>query len=386
MTAAEHERAGAIHRVYELERLAPRRVGKWPETDEQHRERREAGAGDERRAAEGLRERERPDAVAERDDPHEGAQQDRGRLTAEAAPRDRDRSGQRGEHEPGQVGRKRAAHGEHGERDDGHGDELEPVHPAGAAHVGRADRERERRHRDRGREREAEPGCDPADHTGPARAHRHPELARRRAGEEIRDGDELGQLLLVDPAPLLDVRATEVPDVRDGAAERRQTETKRDAEDLGGRSVSPQSRVAPGFQSGSSRPVERVCSAREDEEKVGEAVEIHDDERGDLVVVAGPEGLALGAAADGARDVEPGGGLAPAGEDEAPKLRQVCVEPVAVRLQPVDHRLRHAQTPLEPDGHATRPRRGRTARSGCARARAGAHPARRGRGPPRVRR
>ena len=79
---------------------------------------------------------------------------------------------------------------------------------------------------------------------------------------------------------------------------------KRDAEDLGGGPVSPQSRVAPGFQSGSSRPVERVCSAREDEEKVGEAVEIHDDERGDLVVVAGPEGLALGAAADRARDVE----------------------------------------------------------------------------------
>ena len=42
VTSPEHERARAVHRMDELERLAPRRVGKRAETEQQHGERREA--------------------------------------------------------------------------------------------------------------------------------------------------------------------------------------------------------------------------------------------------------------------------------------------------------------------------------------------------------
>ena len=83
------------------------------------------------------------------------------------------------------------------------------------------------------------------------RSDRDPELARRRPWQEVRDGDELGELLLVEPPAPADVFVSEVADVRDGAAERGQAEPQGGPEDLGDRSYS---RVAPGFQSGSSCP------------------------------------------------------------------------------------------------------------------------------------
>ena len=83
-----------------------------------------------------------------------------------------------------------------------------------------------------------------------------------------------------------------------------------------------QSRVAPGFQSGSSGPRERVRRAGEDEEKVGEPVQVDGDERSELVVPGGSECLALGAPADRPGDVQAGGGHArPTGQHEAPELR-----------------------------------------------------------------
>ena len=51
-------------------------------------------------------------------------------------------------------------------------------------------------------------------------------------GQQVRDGDELRELLLVEPAAPLDVLVAEVADVRDGAAERRQPEAQRNAEHL----------------------------------------------------------------------------------------------------------------------------------------------------------
>ena len=152
-----------------------------------------------------------------------------------------------GEREPGEVGRERAAHREHGERDHGHRDELEPVHPPRAAHVGRADRERERGHRHRRRQREPDPRGEPAQPTGAARPDRDPELAGRRPRQEVRDGDELRELPLVDPPPPLHVLVAEVPDVRGRAAERREAQPQGDREDLAGApapGVSPVSRPA----------------------------------------------------------------------------------------------------------------------------------------------
>ena len=65
-------------------------------------------------------------------------------------------------------------------------------------------------------------------------ADRDPELTRGRSGQQVRERDELAELLLGDPAAPVDVLVAEVADVRDGAAERGQPEPEGDAEDLGG--------------------------------------------------------------------------------------------------------------------------------------------------------
>ena len=133
----------------------------------------------------------------------------------------------------------------------------------------------------------------------------------------------------------------------DRPAERREAETQRDREDLGGAAGVAQSRVAPGFQSGSSGAGQRVRGAGEDEEKVGESVEVDDDQRAKLVARGSAQRLPLGAPADRARDVEPRRRLRPAREHEAPELGEVGVEPVTVLLEPVDHRLLDAKPALD---------------------------------------
>ena len=51
-------------------------------------------------------------------------------------------------------------------------------------------------------------------------------------GKQARDRDELRELLLVEPGATLDVLGAEVPDVRDGAAERREAEPPGNPQDL----------------------------------------------------------------------------------------------------------------------------------------------------------
>ena len=175
------------------------------------------------------------------------------------------------------------------------------------------------------------------------RADRHPELTRHRPGQQVRHGDELRELLVCDPAPARDVLVAEVADVRDRPAERRRSETERRRED--------RQRVAPGFQSGSSRSAIGVCRARQDEEEVREPVQIRHHERPDLHRLRRRDRLALGAAADRPRDVERGGRRGAAGQHEAPELGKVGVEPVAVRLEPVDQRLLDPKPALDVRGH-----------------------------------
>ena len=260
MPSSEYERAGAEHRVEERERLTPCRVREWAETEEQHGEGDEAARRDEPSRRERSRQRRRGRRAAQAEEAHEPAESDRGSLTAEAVPGEGDRGRGDGERHPAQVGREGPAHRDDREPDDRHGHQLEPVHPARAADVGGPDRQRDGRHRHCGRQREARPRREPARDTGPARADRHAELARRRAGQQIRDCDELGELLLVDPAPLLDVDPAKEADVGDRPAEGRQAETECDREDLGGAAGVRQSRVAPGFHSGSPAPASALAA------------------------------------------------------------------------------------------------------------------------------
>src|SRR4249919_464453 len=73
-----------------------------------------------------------------------------------------------------------------------------------------------------------------------------------------------------------------------------------------------------------------VRSACEDEEKVGEPIEVDRSER---IRVGDREHCSLGSAADGAHEEEARGTLAPAGENEALQLRQPRVGLVDLLLE-----------------------------------------------------
>ena len=79
-----------------------------------------------------------------------------------------------------------------------------------------------------------------------------------------------------------------------------------------------------------------VARAGADEEQVGEPVQVDESERVEVDLLGRGERVPLGAAADGARDVQPRRELGPAGQDEAAQLGQLRVEAVAVGLEPVD--------------------------------------------------
>jgi hypothetical protein len=108
------------------------------------------------------------------------------------------------------------------------------VHPACAGEVGVSRPQGQRRQDDGGGQRETDPRCEAAELAGAVDADRDPDLARGRAWQDAREGDELAELLLADPLPARDVLVVEVPDVRDGAAEGRQSETESGAKDLTG--------------------------------------------------------------------------------------------------------------------------------------------------------
>jgi len=130
--------------------------------------------------------------------------------------------------------RQRAAHLPDGHRHDGDRGQLEPVHPAGVRDVAAADAVGERDQHDGGGQRETQPRRQTTERTGAQHPDREPELARRRAGQELDERHQIGEVGVVQPPAARDVRLAEVADVRGRAAERRQPEPERDAEHLGG--------------------------------------------------------------------------------------------------------------------------------------------------------
>ena len=162
-----------------------------------------------------------------------------------------------GDQELRRPARQRPRHRDHGRRDDGGRSELEPVHPTRAREIDVARPDRERRQDHRRRQREAEPGREPAELAGAVDADRDPDLARRRPRQEIRERNQLAELLLADPAAARDVLGPEVADVGHRAAERRQPEAKGGAKDLARGSGYLD---APGFQSGSSAPASALAA------------------------------------------------------------------------------------------------------------------------------
>ena len=168
----------------------------------------------------------------------------RKRQPTSAAERDREHLGGRrgpGEHEDRRpdrereslpVGSQRPRHAPDGVRDDRDRDDLEPVQPVLVREVAGTPREQDER--DGGGEREADPGEDAPQVAGPDPADADPRLARGRPGEELAEGDEVGEASIGKPAPPLDVLVVEIPEVRDRPAERRQPQSGRRCEHLEG--------------------------------------------------------------------------------------------------------------------------------------------------------
>ena len=90
----------------------------------------------------------------------------------------------------------------------------------------------ERDERDRRRQGEAEPRREPAEQAGAHHAERDPDLAARRAGQELAERDEVGVGALVEPAAPHDELVAEIAEVRDRPAERGEAQAQRGAEDL----------------------------------------------------------------------------------------------------------------------------------------------------------
>src|SRR5439155_8950633 len=96
----------------------------------------------------------------------------------------------------------------------------------------------------------------------------------------------------------------------------------------------------------------RVRRAREDEEEIGEPVQVDERERAQVDVLRRRQRLALDTAADRARDVQARRRLRPAGQDEALQLGQAVVPFVARVLEPLDLRLLDTEPSLDVDGDA----------------------------------
>ena len=108
------------------------------------------------------------------------------------------------------------------------------MHPAGTGEVEIARPQRQRGEDDGGGQREAEPCGEATELAGAVHADRDPDLARRGAGQDAGERDELSELLLADPLPACDVLVVEVADMGDRAAEGRQPESECGAKDLAG--------------------------------------------------------------------------------------------------------------------------------------------------------
>jgi len=65
-------------------------------------------------------------------------------------------------------------------------------------------------------------------HARAQRADTDADLAACRSGQELTESDEIGIGLVVEPSARADVFLPEIPEMRDGATERNETELERD--------------------------------------------------------------------------------------------------------------------------------------------------------------
>jgi len=118
-------------------------------------------------------------------------------------------------------------------RNDRHGDQLEAVQDRVAHDAVEARHQlREYEHEQRRRQREADECRQRTGRTRTEQPERKSDLTARGTRQELRDGDELRILRIVDPAAPCDELAMKITDVRDRPAKRTQAELQEDDENL----------------------------------------------------------------------------------------------------------------------------------------------------------
>ena len=138
-----------------------------------------------------------------------------------------------GKRRPFAIRRKRAHHRQHRLRDDGDGRDLEPMQPAAAERIaGVGDAVGEQHERNRRRQRKSAPRRERAEISRARQADGDRDLGAGRAGQELRQRDQIGVGLVVEPAPAHDERFVEIAEVRDRAAEAGEAETQERGEDF----------------------------------------------------------------------------------------------------------------------------------------------------------
>ena len=139
---------------------------------------------------------------------------------------------------------------------------------------------------------------------------------------------------------------------------------------LGGPVGGHRHRSPPGCQSGSALARRGVRSAREDEQQIGEPVQVDERERVDLHALGGGERLALGPAADGARDAAAAAAASvPPGRTKLFSGSRAALNRSQSASSRVDARLLDPEPVRRPRTAPRGRRRGRRARSGPRRAR-----------------
>ena len=120
-------------------------------------------------------------------------------------------------------------------RHDGHGDDLEPVHPAGLGQpLVLGDAKGEQDQRNRRWQGESGPGRQQPQPARAAQPQRHTDLAAGRPRQELAQGDQIGVAAVIQPAATLDELRAEIAQMRDRPAEGGQPQLEEGAEDFDG--------------------------------------------------------------------------------------------------------------------------------------------------------
>jgi hypothetical protein len=152
--------------------------------------------------------------------PGDKAENDRPDLTPGGWECENDHRGDDSDGRPFAIRRERTHHAEHGLRHHRHRDHLQAVQPAAAERVAeRSNTVGEQHQRNRRGEGEACPGDKRTGIAGAKKTDRDTDLGTGRTGQELRQRDQIGIRLFVEPFAVLDEFGAEIAEMRDRPAE-----------------------------------------------------------------------------------------------------------------------------------------------------------------------